>query len=135
MPALKDLVGQRFGKLVVIKQNYDEEYKEKSHAIWECKCDCGKIVYIPSYHLIRGDNISCGCSHISQGELKIHNILKNNNIFFEREKTFYDCKFNNNYLARFDFYVEDKYIIEYDGSQHLGITKIMDGIQKNIMKK
>ena len=38
---------------------------------------------------------------------------------FEREKTFENCKFlNTNYPARFDFWVDNKYIIEYDGEQH-----------------
>lgn len=34
---LIDLTGQRFGRLEVLKYN--------GNSRWECKCDCGKIVY------------------------------------------------------------------------------------------
>lgn len=45
-------------------------------------------------------------------------------IVFEQQKTFNNCRFEeSNYLARFDFYVDNKYIIEYDGEQHYWRTK------------
>lgn len=41
------------------------------------------------------------------------------NIPFETEKTFKTCKFfDTNALARFDFYIDNKYLIEYDGETH-----------------
>jgi hypothetical protein len=52
---------------------------------------------------------SCGCLK-SIGEEKISKILTDNNIPFEREKIFNDFK-----PYRYDFYVNNKYIIEYDG--------------------
>lgn len=55
----------------------------------------------------------------SVGEKKIETLLKNANIQFEREKTFKDCYYSNNYAkSRFDFYVDNSYLIEYDGEQH-----------------
>ena len=52
----------------------------------------------------------------SKGEETIKNILLKNNILFEQEKTFEDCRFpKTNRKARFDFFVENKYIIEFDG--------------------
>ena len=33
-------------------------------------------------------------------------------------KRFDTCKFSNGYYAYFDFYVDNKYLIEYDGLQH-----------------
>ena len=47
------------------------------------------------------------------GEEKISQILTKNNIPFEREKIFDDFK-----PYRYDFYVDSKYVIEYDGKQH-----------------
>jgi very-short-patch-repair endonuclease len=47
----------------------------------------------------------------STGENKIAALLKENNISFEQEKILL-----KNY--RFDFYVNNLYIIEYDGIQH-----------------
>lgn len=56
------------------------------------------------------------CQTESKGELRIKKWLEDNNLSFEREYTFNDCK--NKRLLPFDFYVEDKYLIEYDGEQH-----------------
>ena len=65
-------------------------------------------------------NLSCGClNHCSLGESVISQILKINNIYFETEKTFDNCRFEDSKkLAKFDFWVENKYIIEFDGEQH-----------------
>lgn len=52
---------------------------------------------------------SCGCLK-SVGEEKISQLLTENNISFNREKIFNDFK-----PYRYDFYVDNKYIIEYDG--------------------
>ena len=55
----------------------------------------------------------------SKGELKIEQLLTVNNISFIREATFGTCLFEDTgYPARFDFYVSDKYLIEFDGVQH-----------------
>ena len=39
MPAKINLIGQKFGKLTVIKET--KERKNKS-IVWICKCDCGQ---------------------------------------------------------------------------------------------
>lgn len=79
-------------------------------------------------HWIRFDGIqagtvhSCGCSKESIGEEKIKNILKEKEIKFIQEKTFPGCVSpKTKRLLRFDFYVEDKYLIEFDGKQHFQI--------------
>lgn len=53
---------------------------------------------------------------MSKGEFKIKQILEDNCIQFEQEKRFEDCK-DQTFLP-FDFYVNDEYIIEFDGIQH-----------------
>ena len=50
---LIDLTGQRFGRLEVLKYN--------GNSRWECKCDCGKIVYPKGGNLRKGYIHSCGC--------------------------------------------------------------------------
>ena len=51
--------------------------------------------------------------------MKISQILRDNNIPFEKEKIFNDCySKKENAKMRFDFYVNNKYLIEYDGKQH-----------------
>ena len=66
------------------------------------------------------NQFSCGCTIESKGEMKIKNILNENNIQYIQEKRFSDCIFKDtNKIARFDFYLpEHNCIIEYDGIQH-----------------
>lgn len=58
MSIIKDITGQRFGRLVVIK--YIGSNKE-GKALWECKCDCGNIIKILGKSLRKGITKSCGC--------------------------------------------------------------------------
>jgi len=53
---------------------------------------------------------------MSHGEITIANILKENNIPFEQEKALF--KFSNGHIAKFDFFINDSYLIEYDGETH-----------------
>lgn len=55
----------------------------------------------------------------SKGEQTIATLLNIYNIPYKREKTFSDLKYSNtNGSPRFDFYVDNYYIIEFDGEQH-----------------
>ena len=58
-----NITGQKFGKLTVIK-NTEEKDKNSGSYIWECKCDCGNVVFLPVYHLTRKTKPtrSCGCA-------------------------------------------------------------------------
>lgn len=109
----KDLVGQTFGRLKVIK---DSGKRYDSNILWECQCECGNITLIKGTSLLHGVK-SCGCLK-SKGEYKIAKILSENNIPFVTQKTFDTCRYSNNYPAYFDFYVDNRYIIEFDGIQH-----------------
>lgn len=51
---IKDTVGRRFGKLVVLK--------ELGYRRVLCQCDCGNIKEVSKSHLLSGDIISCGCA-------------------------------------------------------------------------
>jgi hypothetical protein len=56
------------------------------------------------------------CGQKSKGEYKISTMLKDLNIPFEKEYSFKDCFFPDSHaLARFDFFVNEEYIIEVDG--------------------
>ena len=54
----RDLTGQRFGKLVVIKR---VENNKNNKVRWLCQCDCGNMHTTISYSLIKGLCRSCGC--------------------------------------------------------------------------
>ena len=66
------------------------------------------------------DHLSgCGClkCNFSKGEIIINDYLIKNNIKFEEQKTFKDCKYINK--LRFDFYIPQYNLcIEFDGQQH-----------------
>lgn len=55
-----DLVGQRFGRLVV--QGFHSRRGKKR--IWECACDCGAKSYAQTSDLTAGKHRSCGCLHL-----------------------------------------------------------------------
>lgn len=61
----KNLVGSRFGKLVVLKLLYTK-YEPKHKFVvkyYLCKCDCGNEKVIAGRTLQAGDSKSCGCLH------------------------------------------------------------------------
>ena len=113
-----DLTGKKFGQLTVKKKVGKDKWR---NTVWECYCDCGNSnpVNVPEGDLVKNKKINCGCKKIkSKMEIRIAEILSENNILFEEQKTFDTCRFENNYLAYFDFWVDNKYIIEYDGEYH-----------------
>lgn len=58
-PKQKDLVGQRFGKLVVLEPT---GMRGKNGAtVWRCRCDCGNETLAPATQLTQGYKKSCGC--------------------------------------------------------------------------
>jgi len=54
-----DITGKKFGMLTAIRAT-DEKNKNGSY-LWECRCDCGKIVKVSAPMLKKGNNKSCGC--------------------------------------------------------------------------
>ena len=83
---------------------------------WICKCECGSIISVKGNNLISNNTQSCGCSKLSHGEIKIKQLLDEYNISYEMEKTFPECiNPKTNKPLRFDFYVNNSYLIEYDG--------------------
>lgn len=115
---IKDISQQRFGNLIAIKPT--EKRTSSKAIIWECICDCGQTVEVSGPDLRSGNTKSCGCQRYkSFGEKQIETILQLHNISYLKEKSFSDLIFNDSgYQARFDFYVNNEYLIEFDGKQH-----------------
>lgn len=61
MGKVKDMTGQRFGKLTVLERDYVKHGKS-TQASWKCLCDCGRITSVTGYELRSGNTTSCGCS-------------------------------------------------------------------------
>ena len=118
-----DLTGQVFGKLTVIKES--KKRSCNGGIYWLCKCECGREKEILGQSLRSGKSLSCEShSNISKGNAKIIDILDEYGIEYEIEKKFATCK-DKTYLP-FDFYIENKYLIEYDGEQHFKEDSIFD---------
>ena len=119
-----NLVGVRFGKLVVDEMLYG--YKNKQ-TYCKCSCDCGKNSIVYMGNLQQGFTHSCGCAeHDSTGEILISNILNENYISYFYNYRFDDCR--NILPLPFDFYLPDYNVcIEYDGIQHFESIEYFGG--------
>lgn len=62
MGKFKDLTGQKFGKLTVIKRVEDYvQHNDRHRIMWECKCECGNVIVVRGDDLKSGHTKSCGC--------------------------------------------------------------------------
>lgn len=71
----KDLIGARFGKLLVSAiKGSKRESQTSSRKMWLCKCDCGKERIVSTYKLTSGHTVSCGqpqCRSDYRGRAKV----------------------------------------------------------------
>lgn len=81
--------------------------------MWMFQCDCGNKKEIEGNSVTRGNTLSCGCLKQSHGELIIEALLNKNKIPFVKEKYLFNYPTGDK--ALFDFYVNNKYLIEFDG--------------------
>lgn len=113
---MKDVTGERFGKLLVLGDS-GKRRAGSGGVIWRCQCDCGQIRDIRQDALLSGSTISCGCIR-SKGNEKVARLLREAGIAYVREYSPPDMKGNR----RFDFAVLKngavEYFIEYDGVLH-----------------
>jgi len=54
----KKIAGQQFGYLTAVS---DTGTRLRGHAIWHCKCVCGRVVQVSRENLMNGGTRSCGC--------------------------------------------------------------------------
>lgn len=80
---LKNLIGKRFGRLTVVGEGNLVEYgnQGKKTRQWECKCDCGKIVFVKRGKLTTKNTQSCGCLRSEYQKSK-----KNKNYMSQKQK-------------------------------------------------
>lgn len=118
-----NLIGQIFGKWTVVSKS--NKRNAAGVIYWHCKCECGREKDVLSTSLRQHKSLSCGNHpNISKGNYKISEILDAANITYEIEKKFSTCK-DKTYLP-FDFFIENKYLIEYDGEHHFKQDSLFD---------
>jgi hypothetical protein len=87
-------------------------------------CNNNHKIQISFNNLKQGIRCSI-CNIKSKGEIKIGEYLEKIKCEFIREKKFDDCK--NIKKLPFDFYIDNKFIIEYDGNFHFDIISHFGG--------
>lgn len=61
----RDLVGERFGRLLVVSRAPDRTSKSGSRqSRWNCICDCGSPCLKTGHGLTSGGTMSCGCLRV-----------------------------------------------------------------------
>jgi len=110
-----------------------QEFISEGRSVHGDRYDYSKVVYVNAKTKVtitcptHGDFSQTSSDHLkshgcpicneSKGEKTIASFLENNNILFEREKRFKNCR--NKLPLSFDFYLPDLNLcIEYDGRQH-----------------
>lgn len=70
MPPLRDLTGQQFGRLTVLKQASDR--CRSGNVCWLCRCSCNgeTVIVVAGRHLVTGVTRSCGCLRCPHGHAR-----------------------------------------------------------------
>jgi hypothetical protein len=68
-----DIIGKRFGHLTVMEQKKRERLVTKRL----CRCDCGKLTWLPTTAITSGHTKSCGCWQGEFRKLKTGEAVRN----------------------------------------------------------
>lgn len=79
---VRDLSGQRFGRLTVIER-MPPTPKSRS-VLWICQCDCGNLCVYSSGSITNGNVVSCGCRKKEAQAENFEKLMDNrNNLYVE----------------------------------------------------
>lgn len=124
---LKDLTGMKFNMLTVLSRAENHGTKTR----WKCICDCGNECICYSDVLLNANQISCGCSSLSKGEIQIEKYLNLHNVKYEKQKKFDDLRGIGNGSLSYDFYLPQyNMLCEFQGLQHRQKTGYFGGEEK-----
>jgi hypothetical protein len=57
MPRIRDISGERFGRLTAL----EAVGKQRREVVWRCVCECGNIKDVRLSNLTNKNTVSCGC--------------------------------------------------------------------------
>lgn len=97
MNKYKDLTGIKIGKLTVVKLSENKFDSNRTTKLWECKCQCGNILYKSARHLNEAlknkKQISCGCSKIRDfTNKKIGDLVVKKFLYADKKNRFWLCE-------------------------------------------
>lgn len=75
---LINLVGKRFGRLLVLEKSNSE----KGHVKWLCLCDCGNKCIVHGTSLKTGNTISCGCYKTENAKALYSSVRQNDKTLY-----------------------------------------------------
>ena len=116
-PTNDNLVGQRFGKLIVILRSDNRGSRgARTVPLWECLCDCGNVTYKATDTLISRENTMCKACADRYATSKMNEKagqmgLKNS--YFENT-TGLDDTTTNHHSCAYDIAILSRELIKYD---------------------
>lgn len=134
----EDFTGRTIKDLYVLELDKEMSFTHSQngsiHYYWKCQCtNCNNIMSLRVDTLKDTKRVYCRFCNATKsvGEILIRNLLLQNNIPFTEEQTFSNCIFpDTKAKAKFDFYVNNQYLIEYDGTQHFRASSMFPDISK-----
>lgn len=89
----KDLIGQKFGLLTVVRLATEEERPKtkQKRVYWMCDCECGKSHVVSAENLVSGGVQSCGCLR-TRNRAKIADSIVGKKIWTFRSVKLYNGK-------------------------------------------
>lgn len=138
---IPDMVGHRFGRLMVVSRGDDEITKKGTRYIrWVCKCDCGRTILVRGTSLRNGHTASCGCARVenmalgkgpSKYELKVSEWLTAAGLTYIAQRSFPSLVGMGGRLLSYDFDVRlengVRVLIECQGEPHYRPVDIFGG--------
>lgn len=127
----KNLVGQKFGMLTVLKRLPNKKVGKIRRAYWLCQCECGNVTKVLGTLLKQGSVKSCGCLNHSHGERLMNEYLTDKHVKYKSQCSFSDLIGLNGGLLKFDYGIYDcddiVALIELNGEQHYKSVKYFGG--------
>lgn len=108
-----DMLGMKFGKLLVIEKIDERKYSGKNNTPciqWRCKCDCGRETIVTGKCLRNGSTKSCGCLNKEHDKQRLSLQKRKNNTYelHDNYVTMYTLKNEPFYVDLEDFdYIKD----------------------------
>lgn len=139
----RDLVGQEFGRLTVLRKAESVQMYGRNNKMWECVCSCGNIVTVREPDLLGGQVKSCGCLGSSASEAFFEELLVERGVKYETQKTYEGLVGDTGRALRYDFCLDlgRDVLVELNGAQHYRPVTYFGGVDDfeyqtiNYMKK